>query len=115
MSFAPEEAYQSDWSHETITLAGLPLTVKAAHMKLSNSRMPFVRVYFRETLENGAGRLTSMKSPSRGVGGDTGWGFHHRDVDTTRYSRYEASPTTIRFATWEDTLAMTRYSARFHT
>src|SRR5664279_3482004 len=51
MSFAPGEAYQFDWSHETITLAGLPLVVKAAHMKLSHSRMPFVRVYFRETQE----------------------------------------------------------------
>src|SRR2546423_11963901 len=51
MSFAPGEAYQFDWSHETITLAGLPLTVKAPHMKLSHSRMPFVRVYFRETQE----------------------------------------------------------------
>jgi hypothetical protein len=29
----------------------LPLTVKAAHMKLSHSRIPFVRVYFRETQE----------------------------------------------------------------
>src|SRR6202453_4566168 len=51
MSFAPEQAYQFDWSHETITLQNLPLTVKAAHMKLSHSRMPFVRVYFRETQE----------------------------------------------------------------
>ena len=51
MSFAPGEAYQFDWSHETITLAGLPLTIKAAHMKLSHSRMPFVRAYFRETQE----------------------------------------------------------------
>jgi transposase len=51
MRFAPGEAYQFDWSHETITLQGLPLTVKAAHMKLSHSRMPFVRVYFRETQE----------------------------------------------------------------
>src|SRR5258708_15121143 len=51
MSFGPGEAYQFDWSHETITLAGLPLMVKAAHMKLSHSRMPFVRVYFRETQE----------------------------------------------------------------
>ena len=51
MSFAPGEAYQFDWSHETITFQGLPLTVKAAHMKLSHSRMPFVRVYFRETRE----------------------------------------------------------------
>ena len=35
MSFAPGEAYQFDWSHETITFQGLPLMVKAAHMKLS--------------------------------------------------------------------------------
>jgi len=39
------------WSHETITLQNLPLTIKAAHMKLSHSRMPFVRAYFRETQE----------------------------------------------------------------
>ena len=51
LSFAPGEAYQFDWSHETITLAGLPLIIKAAHMKLSHSRMPFVRAYFRETQE----------------------------------------------------------------
>jgi transposase len=51
LSFAPGEAYQFDWSHETITLRGLPLVIKAAHMKLSHSRMPFVRVYFRETQE----------------------------------------------------------------
>ena len=51
MSFAPGEAFQFDWSHETITLQGLPLTIKAAHMKLSHSRMPFVRAYFRETQE----------------------------------------------------------------
>lgn len=51
MSFAPGEAYQFDWSHEMITLQGLPLMVKAAHMRLSHSRMPFVRAYFRETQE----------------------------------------------------------------
>ena len=51
MSFAPGEAYQFDWSHETITLRNLPLTIKAAHMKLSHSRMPFVRGCFRETQE----------------------------------------------------------------
>jgi transposase len=51
LSFAPGEAYQFDWSHETITFQGLPLTIKAAHMKLSHSRMPFVRAYFRETQE----------------------------------------------------------------
>src|SRR5450756_137935 len=51
LSFAPGEAFQFDWSHETITLQGLPLVIKAAHMKLSHSRMPFVRAYFRETQE----------------------------------------------------------------
>ena len=51
LSFSPGEAYQFDWSHETITLQGLPLMIKAAHMKLSHSRMPFVRAYFRETQE----------------------------------------------------------------
>jgi hypothetical protein len=51
LSFAPGEAFQFDWSHETITLRGLPLVIKAAHMKLSHSRMPFVRAYFRETRE----------------------------------------------------------------
>jgi transposase len=51
LSFAPGEAYQFDWSHETITLQGLPVMIKAAHMKLSHSRMPFVRAYHRETQE----------------------------------------------------------------
>ena len=51
LSFAPGEAYQFDWSHEAITFQGVPLTIKAAHMKLSHSRMPFVRGYFRETQE----------------------------------------------------------------
>jgi transposase len=51
LSFAPGEAFQFDWSHEMITFQGLPLVIKAAHMKLSHSRMPFVRAYFRETQE----------------------------------------------------------------
>jgi hypothetical protein len=38
MRFAPGEAYQFDWSHETITLAGLPLTVKAAEAGLTSER-----------------------------------------------------------------------------
>ena len=66
MSFAPGEAYQFDWSHETITLQGLPLTVKAAHMKLSHSRMPFVRVYFRETHGDGVGVRTPLEGWSMG-------------------------------------------------
>ena len=51
LSFDPGEAYQFDWSHEGIELQSLPLTVKAAHMRLSFSRMPFVRAYPRETQE----------------------------------------------------------------
>lgn len=51
LSFAPGEAYQFDWSHEVITLQGLPVVVKVAHMKLSHSRMPFVCAYHRETQE----------------------------------------------------------------
>ena len=51
LSFDPGEAYQFDWSHEAIELCGLPVTVKAAQMRLSYSRMPFVRAYMRETQE----------------------------------------------------------------
>src|SRR5260221_8433434 len=82
MSFAPGEAYQFDWSHETITLQGLPLMIKAAHMKLSHSRMPFVRTYFRETQElvfdahdkafvfyGGGGRRGPYHKTKKGVGG----------------------------------------------
>ena len=65
MSFAPGEAYQFDWSHETITLQGLPLVIKAAHMKLSHSRMPFVRVYFRET--QGRRIRRRVRRPRQGV------------------------------------------------
>ncbi len=42
-SFDQSEAYQFDWSHDAIEMAGLPMIVKAAHMRLSFSRMPFVR------------------------------------------------------------------------
>ena len=63
MSFAPGEAYQFDWSHEAITLNGLPLVIKAAHMKLSHSRMPFVRAYFRET-RSWCSTRTTRRSPS---------------------------------------------------
>src|SRR5271163_4157239 len=42
LSFDPGEAYQFDWSHDAIELAGMPMTVKAAHMRLSFSRMPVV-------------------------------------------------------------------------
>ena len=51
LSFEPGEAYQFDWSHEVVLLSGMPLTVKAAHVRLCHSRLPFVRVYPRETQE----------------------------------------------------------------
>ena len=49
LSFAPGEAYQFDWSHETVLMNGVTMVVKAAHMRLCHSRMPFVRVYARES------------------------------------------------------------------
>ena len=42
---APGEAYQFDWSHEVVVLAGVTTVVKVAHVRLCNSRMPFVRAY----------------------------------------------------------------------
>jgi len=51
LSFAPGEAYQFDWSHEVVLINGVTVTVKVAHMKLSHSRMLFVRAYPRETQE----------------------------------------------------------------
>lgn len=49
--FAPGDAYQFDWSHELVELAGIPVTVKVAHLRLCHSRMPFVVAYPRESLE----------------------------------------------------------------
>ena len=49
--FAPGEAYQFDWSHEVVVLGGVTTTVKAAHVRLCHSCMPFVRAYPRETQE----------------------------------------------------------------
>ena len=51
LSFAPGEAYQFDWSHEIVLLAGVTSTVKVAHVRLCHSRMFFVRAYPRETQE----------------------------------------------------------------
>jgi transposase len=51
LAFAPGEAYQFDWSHETVVLNGATVTMKVAHMWLCHSRMPFVRAYPRETRE----------------------------------------------------------------
>ena len=51
LSFDPGEAYQFDWSYEVVLLDGITTTIKVAHVRLSHSRMPFVRAYPRETQE----------------------------------------------------------------
>ena len=51
LSFAPGEAYQFDWSHEVVLIAGATVTVKVAHVRLCHSRMLFVRAYPRESQE----------------------------------------------------------------
>ncbi len=51
LSFAPGEAYQFDWSHEIVLIAGVTVTVKVAHVRLCHSRMLFVRAYPRESQE----------------------------------------------------------------
>src|SRR5215471_20871685 len=51
LSFAPGEAYQFDWSHEVVVIAGATVTVKVAQVRLCHSRMLFVRAYPRESQE----------------------------------------------------------------
>lgn len=38
LSFAPGEAFQFDWSHETVVLAGATTTVRVAQVRLAHSR-----------------------------------------------------------------------------
>ena len=51
LSFAPAEAFQFDWSHEQVELAGMPAIVKVAHIRLCFSRFPLCIAYPRETQE----------------------------------------------------------------
>src|SRR6056297_1422042 len=51
LSFDPGEAFQFDWSHEVAVIDGVATTIKVAHVRLSHSRMVFVRAYPRETQE----------------------------------------------------------------
>ena len=51
LMFRPGEAYQFDWSHEDVEIAGKPMKVKVAHMRLCASRAVYVRAYPRETQE----------------------------------------------------------------
>ena len=43
LMFRPGEAYQFDWSHEDVEIAGAPMRVKVAHMRLCASREVYVR------------------------------------------------------------------------
>ncbi len=49
--FRPGEAFQFDWSHEDVEIAGTPLRVKVAHVRLCASRVVYVRAYPRESQE----------------------------------------------------------------
>ncbi len=49
--FRPGEAYQFDWSQETVELGGMVQTVKVAHFRLCYSRLLFLIAYTRETQE----------------------------------------------------------------
>ncbi|MDK2770576.1 IS21 family transposase [Sphingopyxis sp. SE2] len=51
LTFKPGEAYQFDWSHEDVEIAGTPMRVKVAHMRLCASRAVYVRAYPRESQE----------------------------------------------------------------
>jgi len=51
LEFAPGEAYQFDWSHEYVIVAGVTTKIKAAHVRLCHSRMFLTRAYPRETQE----------------------------------------------------------------
>ena len=51
LEFAPGEAYQFDWSHEYVIVAGVTTKVKAAHVRLCHSRMFLTRAYPRESQE----------------------------------------------------------------
>ncbi len=49
--FDPGEAFQFDWSHEWVEMAGMPVKVKVAHLRLCHSRHFLVVAYPRETRE----------------------------------------------------------------
>jgi transposase len=51
LHYAAGEAYQFDWSHEVVLIAGVTVTVKVAHVRLCHSRKFFIRAYPRETQE----------------------------------------------------------------
>lgn len=51
LEFDAGEAFQFDWSHALVEMAGMPVTVKAAQLRLCHSRHFLVVAYPRETQE----------------------------------------------------------------
>jgi transposase len=51
LSFEPGEAFQFDWSEETLILGGRTTRVSIAHVRLCHSRLPICIGYLRESLE----------------------------------------------------------------
>lgn len=51
LEFKPGEAFQFDWSTETVELAGEVKTVQVAHVRLCYSRMSFVIAFHRQAME----------------------------------------------------------------
>ncbi len=51
LSFDPGDAFQFDWSHEWVQMAGIPAKAKVAHIRLCHSRMFLTVAYPRETQE----------------------------------------------------------------
>ena len=49
--FDPGEAFQFDWSHEWVNMAGMPVKAKVAHLRLCCSRLFLAVAYPRETQE----------------------------------------------------------------
>ena len=56
--FEPGEAYQFDWSHETVVLGGITQTVKVAHVRLCNSRIMLNGWVFWPNLNTHSGSRT---------------------------------------------------------
>ena len=49
--FDPGKAFQFDWSHKWVNMAGMPVKVKVAHLRLCCSRLFLAVAYPRETQE----------------------------------------------------------------
>ena len=51
LNFEPGDAFQFDWSHETVQLDSVTTAIKVAHIRLSHSRLFLVIAYLRESQE----------------------------------------------------------------